>query len=158
MDAFIRALPAVLRAAGDSEEVTYAAVVVAWRDVAGEALRELAIPTSLVQKTLTIAVADAIWKTQLEAMRGQFLFRLNSILGQSLVRLLEFRVQPEIVAAAGRVRRSNDTSSTNSSESLVPSELLSAAASIRDERLRSAFLAAATSSLNRQANDRKQAR
>ncbi|HUE83390.1 MAG TPA: DUF721 domain-containing protein [Pyrinomonadaceae bacterium] len=157
MDAFIRALPAVLRAAGDSEEVIYAAVVVAWRDVAGEALRELAIPTKLVQNTLTVAVPDAIWKTQLEAMRGQFLFRLNSILGRPLVRLLEFRIQPEIVAAAGSVRCSKN-SSVNRDDSPIPSELLSAAASIRDESLRRAFLAAATSSLNRQANDRKQAR
>jgi len=125
--------------------------------VAGEALRELAIPTKLVQNTLTVAVADAIWKTQLEAMRGQFLFRLNSILGQPLVRLLEFRIQPEIVAAAGSIRCSKN-SSVNRDDSPIPSELLSAAASIRDESLRRAFLAAATSSLNRQANDRKQSR
>ena len=156
MNAFLEALPSVLRAAGESDEVAFAAAVAAWRNVAGETLRDLAIPVQLVDNTLTVAVEDAIWQKQLESMRGQFLFRLKSILGQPLVRMLTFRVAPETVAAARKARlRQLDSLDDFKDDSVIPLELLSAAACIQDPKLRAAFVSAANRSLTRQQKDRK---
>src|ERR1041384_86239 len=97
MDDLWRALPELLRAAGEGEEVAEAAVCVTWRRIAGEQLRGQAVPFRLYRKTLTVAVADATWQKQLERVSGQLLFRLNSVLGQPLVTYIEFRVDPQTV-------------------------------------------------------------
>src|SRR5918997_4715348 len=97
MDDLIRALPKLLRAAGEAEEVAEAASFVAWRRVAGEALRGCAVPFRLYRKTLVVAVPDATWRRQLEGVSGQLIFRLNSLLGQALVTYIEFRVDREAV-------------------------------------------------------------
>src|ERR1043165_8394775 len=85
MDDLIRALPKLLRAAGEAEEVCEAAAMVAWRRAAGQALRGQAVPFRLYRKTLVVAVSDTTWQKQLEAISGQLLFRINSILGQAVV-------------------------------------------------------------------------
>src|SRR5918997_4050501 len=100
MDDLIRALPKLLRAAGETEEVLEAAALVAWRRVAGSELSRQAVPFRLYRKTLIVAVADSTWQRQLEAMSGQLLFRLNSLLGQAVVTYIEFRLDPKTVAAA----------------------------------------------------------
>src|SRR5919197_4393903 len=104
MDDLFRALPELLRAAGEVEEVAEAAALVAWRRVAGEGLRAQAVPFRLYRKTLVVAVADATWQKQLEPMSGQLLFRLNSLLGQAVVTFIEFRIDPKTVNAE-RARR-----------------------------------------------------
>src|SRR5919107_3574000 len=100
MDDLFRAIPKLLRAAGESEEVFEAAACAAWRRVAGEGVRGCAVPFRLYRKTLVVAVPDAAWQKQLEAVSGQLLFRLNSILGQALVTYIEFRIDPRTVAVA----------------------------------------------------------
>src|SRR5919205_3937804 len=99
MDDLIRALPKLLRAAGETEEVMEAAALVAWRRVAGPELSRQAVPFRLYRKTLIVAVADATWQKQLEAMSGQLLFRINSLLGQAVVTYIEFRIDPATVRA-----------------------------------------------------------
>ena len=66
MDELFKALPQLLRAAGESAEVSEAAAFAAWRRVAGEAMRGSAVPFRLYNKTLVIAVPDATWRKQLE--------------------------------------------------------------------------------------------
>src|SRR5215475_2932172 len=90
MNQLIKSLPAVLRAAGDSEEVAQAAAIAAWKHAAGDGLKDHAVPVKLEDRTLTVAVADAIWQKQLHAMRGQMLFRVNNLLGQPIVGAIEF--------------------------------------------------------------------
>src|SRR5918911_153612 len=97
MDDLFRALPQILRAAGEAEEVAEAAALAAWRRVAGEQLRWQAVPFRLYRKTLTVAVADATWQKQFEKLGGQLLFRLNSVLGQPVVTYIEFRIDPQTV-------------------------------------------------------------
>ncbi|MBV9960439.1 MAG: DUF721 domain-containing protein, partial [Acidobacteria bacterium] len=99
MEDLIRSLPKLLRAAGEAEEVCEAAAMVAWRRVAGEGLRGQAVPFRLYRKTLIVAVADTTWQKQLEAVSGQLLFRLNSLLGQAVVTFIEFRVDSRTVQA-----------------------------------------------------------
>src|SRR5918998_4891279 len=97
MDDLVRAIPKLLRAAGDAEEVVEAAACVAWRRVAGEGVRGLAVPFRLYRKTLVVAVSDVTWQRQLEAISPQLIFRLNSLLGQALVTYIEFRIDPQTV-------------------------------------------------------------
>src|ERR1043165_2178473 len=96
MNQLIKSLPNVLRAAGGSAEVAEAAAIAAWKFAAGEGLKDRAVPVKLEQRTLTVAVADAIWQKQLHSMRGQLLFRVNSILGKPLVSALEFVIDSKL--------------------------------------------------------------
>src|SRR5215216_7100431 len=104
MNQLIKSLPQVLRAASDSSEVAEAAAIAAWKHAAGEGLKEHAVPLKLENRMLTVAVADAIWQKQLTAMRGQLLFRINSILGQSIVGALDFVIDPEHAKPRGNHR------------------------------------------------------
>lgn len=138
-----------MKAAGDSIEVAEAACLVAWKQIAGEALRGNAVPLRLDDRTLVIAVADATWQKQMQALSGQLLFRLNSMLGQPVVAYLEFCEDSETVAQArlalARLNESRETAP-------VAAELVSAAAEIHDKDLRRAFLGAASSCIRRVEN------
>jgi predicted nucleic acid-binding Zn ribbon protein len=100
MDSLINALPALLKASGAPEEVAEAACVAMWKQAVGAGLSSHAIPIRLREQKLVVAVEDAQWKKQLEHMRAQLLYRLNSVLGQGAVTSIELRVDPAMVAAA----------------------------------------------------------
>jgi hypothetical protein len=149
MDDLIHALPKLLRAAGEAEEVAEAAAFVAWRRVAGEALRASAVPFRLYRKTLVVAVPDVTWRRQMEDISGQLVFRLNSLLGQALVTFIEFRVDPQTVKEE-RARRAPPNAPLPEADAYARAgELRAAAAAIPDEELRRRFLLAAGSCLNR---------
>jgi hypothetical protein len=95
MEALIKALPAVLRASGNAPEVAEAAAIAAWKHCAGEGLKERAIAFELSDRRLRVAVADLIWQKQMNAMRGQMLYRINTLLGQPVVGEIEFIIDPE---------------------------------------------------------------
>jgi len=149
MEGLIKTLPAILQAAGDSDEVTEAACMAAWKHAAGEGLRDHAVPLRLSQRTLFVGVSDATWQKQLESLSGQLLFRLNSILGQPLVTFINFRVDPDAVSQARGLRAARQPRGQQGVASTVSVELVAAAAGIKDKELRRAFLGAATSCLNR---------
>ena len=144
MNQLIKALPNVLRAAGDSAEVAEAAAIAAWKHAAGEGLKGRAVAIKLENRTLTVAVADTIWQKQLHSMRGQLLFRVNSILGQSIVGAIEFVIDPKLAAPVDQQKHQEKTPDNE-----VPLELWSAANAIRDKKLRRSFLKTATLSLKR---------
>src|SRR5215204_4918914 len=144
MNQLIKSLPQVLRAAGDSAEVAEAAALAAWKHAAGDGLKEHAVPFKLENRTLTVAVADPIWQKQLTAMRGQLLFRVNSILGQSLVSALDFVIDPKLVKP-----REQPEPQKQPLDNEVPLELWSAANAIHDKELRKSFLKTALLSLKR---------
>jgi len=96
MEGLIKTLPAVLRASGNAPEVIEAAAIAAWKYAAGESLKGHAVAISLQDRTLRVAVADVIWQKQLHAMRGQMLFRVNSLLGQPLVGSIEFIIDSQL--------------------------------------------------------------
>ena len=148
MDGLIKTLPAILRAAGDSDQVVEAACMAAWKHAAGEGLRDHAVPVRRSQKTLVVAVNDATWQKQMQALSGQLLFRLNSILGQPLITFIDFRVDPRAVSEA-RSQTAKHPNKTEFNPNSVSVELVAAAAQIEDKDLRRAFLGAATSCLKR---------
>jgi hypothetical protein len=146
----IKTLPAILKASEASEEVAEAACIASWRHAVGEGLNSHAVPIQLQSQKLVVVVADNIWKNQLEQMCGQLLFRLNSVLGQPLVKSIELRVDPKTLASIrGREADNKVKDSDRAPDSKVPAELLSAAAGIEDVELRRAFLGAATSCIRR---------
>lgn len=146
MDKLIKTLPAILAASGGSEEVAEAACVAAWKHAVGPGLSSHAVPVQFQNKTLVIAVADRIWQKQLEQLRGQLLFRLNSILGQATVKSIEISIQPEKFK---QEEKREDEQAGRNKRGAVPIELVSAAAGIEDAGLRRAFLGAAMSCMNR---------
>lgn len=95
MESLIKTLPAVLRASGNAPEVAEAAAIAAWKHCAGEGLKDRAIALALHDRTLQVAVADMIWQKQLTAMRGQMIFKINSLLAQPVVGAIEFIIDPE---------------------------------------------------------------
>ena len=147
MDRLIKTLPAILKASGAPEEVAEAACVAAWKHAVGEGLSGHAVPVQLQNSALVVAVADNVWKKQLEHMRGQLLYRLNSVLGQPLVKSIELRVDPKRIEQARPTQANAGKGHDVNYE--VPAELLNAAASIEDVDLRRAFLGAATSCVKR---------
>ena len=145
MNQLIKSLPTVLRAAGSSTEVAEAAAVVAWKHAAGDGLKEHAVALKLENRVLTIAVADPIWQKQLTSMRGQLLFRVNTILGQPLVSAFNFVIDP--AGAKPRIEQPEHDEEPLDNE--VPLELWSAANTIHDKELRKSFLKTALLSLKR---------
>lgn len=95
MESLIKALPAVLLASGNAPEVAEAAAIAAWKHCAGEGLKQRAVALALKDRTLEVAVADLIWQKQLNAMRGQMLYKINTLLGQPVVGAIEFIIDPE---------------------------------------------------------------
>ena len=148
MNQLIKSLPGVLRAAGGAKEVAEAAAIAAWKHAAGDGLKDHAVPLKLKERTLTVAVADAIWQKQLTSMRGQLLFRVNSILGQPIVGALDFVIDPRVARARVEQPKQQEQSFDNE----VPLELWSAANAIHDKELRRSFLKTALISLKRRAS------
>ena len=151
MDELFQSLPKLLRAAGESEEVLEAASFAAWRRVAGEALRGCAVPFRLYNRRLIVSVPDTTWRKQLEQVAPQFVFRLNSLLGQAVVTYVEFRVDPQTVREErARLRNTQYEQLTREEAALGrAAELANAADAIHDEELRRRFLLAAGSCMNR---------
>ena len=144
MNQLIKSLPQVLRASGNSAEVAEAAAIAAWKHAAGDGLKEHAVALKLENRTLTVAVADPIWQKQLNAMRGQLLYRVNTILGQSLVSAFNFVIDRERVKP--RVKQPEQEEPLDNE---VPLELWAAANTIHDKELRKNFLKTALLSLKR---------
>ena len=146
MDAFFRTLPGVFEAIDASDEVREAFVYAAWKRVAGAQLTERTVPLSLMEKRLTIAVADRTWQRNLESLAPQLLFRLNATLGRPLVEYIEFRIDAEAVeAGAGEIEK--NPARPDSTD--IPPEVFDSAAAIKDDQLRKAVLNAAANCLSR---------
>lgn len=93
----LRLLPQLLRHAGDSDEAREQAVFAAWAAAVGSHIRHATNPVRLERKTLIVAVPDSTWRGQLQKIKGQALFRLNSLLGVPTVTAIEFVVNPDLI-------------------------------------------------------------
>jgi predicted nucleic acid-binding Zn ribbon protein len=91
-------VPQMLRHAADSDEVREQAVFAAWLVAVGGPIRKVTAPVRLERKTLIVAVPDSTWRIQLNRMRGQALFKLNSLLGAPLVTSIEYVVNPDLIS------------------------------------------------------------
>ncbi|HTS46832.1 MAG TPA: DUF721 domain-containing protein [Bryobacteraceae bacterium] len=64
----------------------------AWTATVGKRLGRHAWPKALVRGNLIVEVEDAIWQKQLFHLRFQIMPRIIAILGDGIVRDLEFRI------------------------------------------------------------------
>jgi hypothetical protein len=78
-------------------------------------------------------------------MKEQLLFRVNSVLGQPIVKDIELRVNPK----AAIVTQQQKSEPADEGDNQVPFDLLSAASAIQDKDLRQKFLRAAMATLKR---------
>ena len=147
MESLLKLLPMMIRLSGDNEEVREQAAFAAWRAAAGKGVANACVPFRLYRKQLVIAVLDQTWQKQLEKLAGEYIFRINSLLGAPLVTFIEFRVDRNHVMEA----RKGDVHpfEFHHTEELVD-ELQSSASHIKDPELRQQFLRAAAKSLERQ--------
>jgi Dna[CI] antecedent DciA-like protein len=146
MNNLLKMLPMMLRLSGDNEEVREQAAFVAWRAVAGAQVAYNCVPFQLYQKRLIIATLDLTWKFQMERLSGQYLFRINSLLGGPYITFIEFRINRETVLSS----RPPDPKKFEWSHSdEIGAELAAAASRIKDDSLREQFLRAATKCLER---------
>lgn len=144
MENLFSALPAILKASQASPEVAEMACMAGWKHAVGEGLSRHAIASALNGHTLVVEVEDRVWRLQLEEMRGQLIARLNTLLGHQVIKAIDFQIN------AQRFLQNEMTSGPDrSAPKPFPIELLSAAATIEDLRLRRLFLEAATSCLER---------
>src|SRR5262245_58018404 len=146
MNSLLKMLPMMLRLSGDNEEVREQAAFVAWRAVAGPQVAYNCVPFRLYQKRLIIATPDLAWKNQMEKLSGQYLFRLNSLLGGPYVTFIEFRIDRD-TALASRPPDPKRVEWSRTEE--IEAELAPAASRIKDDSLREQFLRAAAKCLER---------
>ena len=140
-------LPRLLNATESNPELAETVAKLAWTRAAGEGLRNHAVPFRLYRSTLIVSVADAIWQKQLRQMSTEFIFRINKLLGRSVVGEIEFRIDP---AAIDRMLSRVPAPRSSRKETHAPSpELLSAASSIADLDLRNRFIRAAENCIER---------
>ncbi|HKQ73336.1 MAG TPA: DciA family protein [Blastocatellia bacterium] len=146
MNSLLKMLPTMIRFSGDHEEVREQAAFVAWRAVAGPQVAYNCIPFRLYQKHLVIAVLDLAWKKQMERLSGQYLFRINSLLGGAYVTFIEFRIDRKTVLGS---RPPDEKRFEFHHTEEIEAELRSAADRIKDDPLREQFLRAAAKCLER---------
>jgi hypothetical protein len=145
MTDLLKLLPILLRKAGDSEEARQQAVFAAWIGAVGVQLRQFSSPLRLERKTLIVAVTNSTWQTQLHKMRGQILFKLNSLLGVPTVTTLEFVINPDMIKQALQQPPQVNFIAPEKYEQSLRQE----AEAIPNPELRDAFLRAAAKCLDR---------
>jgi hypothetical protein len=140
-------VPQMLLRASDSDEAREQAVFAAWVVVVGGPVRKVTSPVRLERKTLIVAVQDVTWRKQLMSMRGQVLFKLNSVLGSPVITAIDYVVNPSLVVS---IDEPTHEVKFNAPEKQV-AELREQADRIPDPEIRRAFLNAAGKCLERRA-------
>jgi hypothetical protein len=139
-------LPRLLTASSGNDELLEAVVQIAWTQVAGPGIRQQVAPFRLHRKTLIVAVTDAIWQKQLHHMSGEFITRINRLLGAGVVGAIEFRIDPATVKQQ-RIKTSVAERSALPAE--VPADIINASNTIKDSELRQRFIRAAANCVTR---------
>src|ERR1041384_890231 len=147
MTSLLNLLPRMLRHVGDSDEARQHAVFAAWTAAVGSQVRRVTAPLRLERKTLIVAVADQTWRSQLDRIKGQALFRLNSLLRAPAVTTIEFVINPDALSHADQPLREIHFAAPE--KAALP--LSDDAARISNPELRDAFLRAAGKCLERRA-------
>ena len=140
-------VPRMLLRASDSDDAREQAVFAAWVVVVGGPIRKVTAPILLERKTLIVAVPDATWRSQLMSMRGQALFKLNSLLGSPVVTTIEYVVNPAFIIPE---RETFEEGKFIAPEKQVAG-LREQADQIPDPEIRRAFLSVAGKCLERRA-------
>ena len=142
MEQLFGALSDVLAGLGPNSETDEALAFIAWGRCAGEQLKDRTKPVSFFEKRLVVAVKDLTWRRNLEELSPQLIAKLNAVLGEGMVRFIEFRIDPS--ALQERIEKPADARDRRD----VSPAVSAAAESISDTDLRERFLDAASSCLD----------
>ena len=145
MDELLSLLPTILQQSGYQPEVCEQAAFAAWDHAVGKAVAVKCIPCRLHEKHLIVITPDQTWKTQLQKMTSEIIFKVGRILGAPLVTYIEYRVDPKYVA----MRRQDSPHIRFDRLEQWRKELEADAEQIADPELRDIFLRAASKSLAR---------
>ena len=148
MQDVFRSISAIFRNAEAGSEAQQAVVFAAWKRAAGQQLSAHAVPLKFEKRRLTVAVSGVRWRQQMEDLSGQMVFRLNAAFGTPVLNFIEFVVDEAAVAAVAEREKARDPEPGKYAGEL-PAEVIAAAASIRDPKLRNDFLAAAGACVER---------
>ena len=131
MEPAFSTLTHVVAAIGDSEPVRAALVTAAWKSIAGSSITSRTEVLGYSAGRLTLAVADATWKRQLQELAPQLLAKLNERLGEGVVTYIDFKAGSRKLRAVTGAEKPVDFE--------LPDSLMVAAENITDPDLRRAF-------------------
>jgi len=149
MESTLAAIPKIFEQIDANPDAREAFVFAAWKQTVGELLNEHTVPVELAGSKLCVAVENLTWQRHLEDMAGQILAKLNSLLGRSPVKFIQFYVDEKMVAANRSTRHPAVREMPIETDGKIAMALRDSAASIGDEEMRKAFLLAAESCLAR---------
>ena len=152
MNSLARVLSSLLRASEDSPQAREFAVIAAWNTAAGAGVRRASAPIRFDGSVFIVSTLDATWKTQLERLASQYIFRINSILGAPVVRRVMFNIDPAAVAA---YNAKPEPEIRTGDPQRCAQELSADAEVIEDPALRDVFLRAASKCMARAAEEGK---
>ena len=150
MHDLFRSISAIFRDAEAGTAAQAAVVFAAWKRAAGEQLSAHAVPVKFENRRLTVAVSGVRWRQQMEDLAPQMVFRLNAAFGTPVLNYIDFEVDEQAVTEAIKGSPGRQIVPGKYSGELSP-ELIAAAESISDPKLRSDFLAAAAECIERPA-------
>ena len=127
-------------------------MIAAWNTAAGSGVRHASAPVRFDGTVFIVSTIDATWKTQLERLASQYIFRINSILGAPVVRRVTFTIDPAAVAAYNA--RPKPEIRTGDPQRCAR-ELSADAEVIEDPELRDVFLRAASKCMARATEEGK---
>lgn len=144
MESLLHLLPEMIRQSGNNPEVREQAAFAAWKAATNYQLSKACVPVSFNEGHLVVGTRDKIWKAQLEKEASGWVYKVNSVIGMSLVSFIEFKVDRNAVSKAQPVSEASDT---EAEEAEIRDYLGPAADRISNPALREVFLRAATRSL-----------
>ena len=133
--------PKALRQLPPTDDLAEKLVLSVWQSAVGEALAKKTKPFRLYQSTLIVAVPSLMWKRELHHLQDEIVEKLCQVLGQKVVRALEFRVDAQFDSTSVALPAAKDTEASE--------PVFRPADCIKDEELRRAFVATASGCLNR---------
>lgn len=146
MNSLARVLSSLIRQADDSPQAREVAVFTAWNGAVGAGIRRFSEPARLDGRRLIVCTVDQTWKTQLERLAPQFIFKINSFLGAPLVTLITFRIDANWVE---QNRESKKPKVPTGDATRYVQQLANDAQAIPNRDLREVFLRAASKCLAR---------
>lgn len=142
----VNTLPGLLENLASGDEARKAVVFAIWKNIAGEALAERAVPVDFSGGRLFLAVENETWRKNLESLGGQLVYKLNAAFGQPTVNYIEFLVDESAVRRVGKREKESEEARLEFERVAlknVPRDVKRAAAAIENEELRRSFLLAA---------------
>ena len=85
-------LDSLFRKLGYDKKLLEQKAMFLWNEVVGRHVAEHAQPTQIDNGRMSVVVSDAIWLTELNLLRMQYIAKINEELGAKIVKEIDFRI------------------------------------------------------------------